>query len=241
MKTSNRTQIIILATRPKDVLGDKGRRIRELTSLVQKRFNFRPEHVELLAEKVENRGLSAMAQAESLRYKLLKGLPVRRACYGVLRNVMDAGAKGCEVTVSGKIRAQRAKAMKFKEGYMIAKGHPAQLYLEQAIRSVQMRQGVLGVKVKIMLDFDAEGIEGPKIPIPDTVIVHEPKGAAYTTMGKSYVMPYNQPDATQQAQAQQAGGAGEESSTGGGAVGGQQQQRGEEETVSAGGGGYYQQ
>ncbi len=58
--------------------GEKGRRIRELTSVVQKRFNFPPETVELYAEKVANRGLCAVAQAESLRYKLLGGLAVRR-------------------------------------------------------------------------------------------------------------------------------------------------------------------
>lgn len=54
-----------------------------------------------------------MAQCESLRYKLLNGLAVRRACYGVLRFIMESGAKGCEVVVSGKLRAARAKSMKF--------------------------------------------------------------------------------------------------------------------------------
>ena len=58
--------------------GEKGRRIRELTSVVQKRFNFPDGGVELYAEKVMNRGLCAVAQAESLRYKLLGGLAVRR-------------------------------------------------------------------------------------------------------------------------------------------------------------------
>lgn len=58
--------------------GEKGRRIRELTSVVQKRFNFPDNSVELYAEKVNNRGLCAIAQAESLRYKLLGGLAVRR-------------------------------------------------------------------------------------------------------------------------------------------------------------------
>lgn len=92
--TPIRTEIIIRATRTREVLGEKGRRIRELTSLVQKRFGFPPDSVELFAERVENRGLCAMAQAESLRYKLLKGLAVRRACYGVLRHIMESGAKG---------------------------------------------------------------------------------------------------------------------------------------------------
>merc|ERR1712209_125236 len=60
-----RTEIIIMAIRTQNVLGEKGRRIRELTSVVQKRFNFPEGTVELYAEKVATRGLCAIAQAES--------------------------------------------------------------------------------------------------------------------------------------------------------------------------------
>ncbi|KAI3717333.1 hypothetical protein L1987_68895 [Smallanthus sonchifolius] len=154
--TPMRTEIIIRATRTQNVLGEKGRRIRELTSLVQK-------------------GLCAIAQAESLRYKLLGGLAVRRACYGVLRFVMENGAKGCEVIVSGKFRAQRAKSMKFKDGYMVSSGQPVKEYIDSAVRHVLLRQGVLGIKVKIMLDWDPTGKLGPKTPLPDNVVIHMPK------------------------------------------------------------------
>jgi len=118
--------------------------------------------VELYAERVADRGLCAVAQAESLRYKLLEGLAVRRACYGVLRFVMEQGAKGAEVIVSGKLRAQRAKAMKFKDGYMISSGQPCRDYLDVAVRHVMLRQGVLGIKVKIMKAQDPTGKKGPK-------------------------------------------------------------------------------
>lgn len=168
------TEIIIRATRPQSVLGDKGKRIRELTSVIQKRFNTQ-NNVELYAERVKNKGLSAIAQAEALRYKLLAGLPVRRACYSVLKGVMEANAKGCEVIVSGKLRAQRAKSMKFKEGYMIKTGQPTRDYMDTAIRHVYMKQGVLGIKVKIMLPWDATGVTGPSKPQPDLVTVLEPK------------------------------------------------------------------
>ncbi|KAF5458763.1 hypothetical protein F2P56_022769, partial [Juglans regia] len=173
--TPMRTEIIIRATRTQNVLGEKGRRIRELTSLVQKRFKFPENSVELYAEKVNNRGLCAIAQAESLRYKLLGGLAVRRACYGVLRFVMENGAKGCEVIVSGKLRAQRAKSMKFKDGYMISSGQPVNEYIDSAVRHVLLRQGVLGIKVKIMLDWDPKGKVGPTTPLPDLVTIHPPK------------------------------------------------------------------
>uniref|UniRef100_A0A8C5KSW8 Small ribosomal subunit protein uS3 n=1 Tax=Jaculus jaculus TaxID=51337 RepID=A0A8C5KSW8_JACJA len=132
--TPTRTEIIILATRTQNVLGEKGRRIRELTAVVQKRFGFPEGSVELYAEKVATRGLCAIAQAESLCYKLLGGLAVRRACYGVLRFIMESGAKGCEVVVSGKLRGQRAKSMKFVDGLMIHSGDPVNYYVDTAVR-----------------------------------------------------------------------------------------------------------
>ena len=73
-----------------------------------------------------------------------------RACYGVLRFIMESGAKGCEVIVSGKLRAQRAKAMKFKDGYMIASGQPVHDFIDSAVRHVLLRQGVLGIKVSTL-------------------------------------------------------------------------------------------
>merc|ERR1711967_5584 len=168
-QTPARHEIIIRATRTQNVLGEKGRRIRELTAVVQKRFGFPPGSVELYAEKVLNRGLCSVAQAESLRYKLLGGLAVRRACYGVLRFIMESGALGCEVIVSGKLRAQRAKSMKFSDGYMIKAGHPCSEYIDTAIRHVLLRQGMLGIKVNIMLPHDPTGRTGPRQPMPDKV------------------------------------------------------------------------
>merc|ERR1711924_399831 len=174
-QTPARHGIIIRATRTQNVLGEKGRRIREHTAVVQKRFNFPPGSVELYAEKVLNRGLCAVAQAESLHYKLLGGLAVRRACYGVLRFIMENGALGCEVIVSGKLRAQRAKSMKFSDGYMIKAGNPCREFIDSAVRHVLLRQGVLGIKVNIMLPHYPAGRNGPKKPMPDKVEVFEPK------------------------------------------------------------------
>eukprot|EP00242_Pyramimonas_sp_CCMP2087_P001810 CAMPEP_0198231080 /NCGR_PEP_ID=MMETSP1445-20131203/115007_1 /TAXON_ID=36898 /ORGANISM="Pyramimonas sp., Strain CCMP2087" /LENGTH=230 /DNA_ID=CAMNT_0043911671 /DNA_START=1282 /DNA_END=1974 /DNA_ORIENTATION=- len=184
--TPMRTEIIIRATRTQSVLGEKGRRIRELTSVVQKRFNFPEGSVELYAEKVANRGFCAVAQAESLRYKLVGGLAVRRACYGVLRFIMESGAKGCEVIVSGKLRAQRAKAMKFSDGYMISSGAPKMDYIDAAVRHVMLRQGVLGIKVKIMLEWDPTGKNGPKKRLPDNISIHTPKDDE-EVFGKPYI------------------------------------------------------
>ena len=105
---------------------------------------------------------------------------------------MESGAKGCEVVVSGKLRAARAKSMKFTDGFMIHSGQPARDFVDYAVRHVLLRQGVLGIKVKMcvflvlfvdaislllftsMKGSDPEGQLGPKKPLPDSVQIIEP-------------------------------------------------------------------
>jgi len=205
-KTATKVEIIILATRTQDVLGEKARRIMELTAVVQKRFRFAPDALYLLVQKIPNRGLCAIAQCESLRYKLYAGLSVRRACYGVLKAIMDAGAKGCEVVVSGKLRAQRAKSMKFVDGLMIHSGQPVIDFVDVAVRHIKLRQGVLGIKVKIMLPHNAKGeYPGcPTTPLPDVVKIFEPKEEADPTEPRAEIMaPQEAPQQQQAAPEQQ--------------------------------------
>ncbi|CCE66126.1 hypothetical protein TPHA_0O01590 [Tetrapisispora phaffii CBS 4417] len=171
--TPTKTEIIIRATRTQEVLGENGRRINELTLLVQKRFKFKAGTVVLYAERVQDRGLSAVAQAESMKFKLLNGLAIRRAAYGVIRYVMESGAKGCEVVISGKLRAARAKAMKYADGFLIHSGQPVNDFIDVATRHVLMRQGVLGIRIKIMRDPSKSKV-GPRA-LPDAVNIVEPK------------------------------------------------------------------
>lgn len=171
--TPTKTEVIIRATHTQAVLGENGRRIHELTSLIVKRFKLSPEGIAIYAERVEERGLSAAVQAEGLKAKLLNGLPIRRAAYGVLRFAMGAGAKGVEVVISGKLRAARAKSMKFQDGFLIHSGQPVRDFIDTATRHVLLRQGVLGVKVKIMRDPETNR-RGPR-SLPDYVKIIEPK------------------------------------------------------------------
>ncbi|KAL8607551.1 hypothetical protein ACOMHN_003470 [Nucella lapillus] len=171
--TSTCTEIIILATCTQDVLGKYGCRIRELTSAVQKRFNF-PEgtvELQLFAEKVELRGLCAIDQCESLRCRFKVGHGLKRACNGMLRFIMESGAKGCEVVLSG----QSIKTMKFTDGLMIPSGEPL---VDTAVGQVLFGQKLLDVKVKIMLPWEPKGKIGPRRPLPDHVSILEPKDEA---------------------------------------------------------------
>ena len=95
---------------------------------------------------------------------------------------MESGAKGCEVIVSGKLCAQRAKSMKFKDGYLISSGQPVKDYIDLAVRHV-LRQGVLGIKVKIMFDWVLrQGKQSLTTPLPDLVTIQTPN---HTSLAKT--------------------------------------------------------
>jgi small subunit ribosomal protein S3e len=58
---------------------------------------------------------------------------------------------------------------------MIHSGQPAKEFIDSATRHVLLRQGVLGIKVKIMRGSDPEGKSGPQKSLPDSVTIIEPK------------------------------------------------------------------
>jgi len=97
------------------------------------------KHHRTLAEKMQTWVLSAVVQCECLRYKLLGGLQVaiRLACYGMLRFVMEIGAKGREVVVS-----VRAKSMKFIDEFIIHSGQSARGFIDYAVHHVLLHRGV---------------------------------------------------------------------------------------------------
>merc|ERR1711976_135397 len=155
---------------------DFNRSHNELVSLIQKRYGFEEGQISIKFDPIRNKGLCASAQAEILKTKLLKGIAVRSAPLSIINSVMKFGeAKGCEVIISGKMRVQRAKCMKYKSGYLMSTGQPKKDFVDTAIRHCFFKQGIIGVKVKIMMPHDPTGKKGVKKQIPDHVVINPPK------------------------------------------------------------------
>merc|ERR1712226_340242 len=178
--TSVSTEIRVRVVQYRDLMDDQARRIREIKSLIEKRYNFNDEDnkVELTVKAVDDpkeQALCAAANVEILKSQLLKGKPVRMAVNGVMNTVMRKKAIGCLVMVSGKVRGQRAKAQKYTSGYLISTGQPKKEFIDTAIRHVLMRQGVLGLKVQIMGDVKKKLPNGTMKLMPDFIEIHEPK------------------------------------------------------------------
>jgi small subunit ribosomal protein S3e len=172
------TEIRVRAANHVTLLNAQTRKVKEIKSLIEKRYNFNDEDnkVELSIKPLPyDKNLSASANVETLKFKLLNGTPVRMAANNIMGTVMRrGGATGCEVIISGKVRGQRAKAQKYTQGYQISTGQPKKDFIDIAVRHVELRQGILGLKVKVM-----QGVEiGPdhnKKVMPDCVRIIEPK------------------------------------------------------------------
>lgn len=65
--------------------------------------------------------------------------------------------------------------MKFKSGYMVCTGQPKNDYLDVAVRHVFFKQGIMGVRVRIMMPHDPTGKAGPINALPDTVVIVDKK------------------------------------------------------------------
>lgn len=173
--TPARTELIIKVSNTNVFISNNGRRLQEIRLMIQKRWHLENNQLEIFLDRIQRRGLSALNQLESLRYKLVNRIPARRAAYSIIRFVMDAGARGCEVVISGKMRSARAQALKFREGYMVKSGDPSQKFVAKAVGHIPMKQAVVGIRVLIMLAQDQHGINGPKEPQPDNIKVAEVK------------------------------------------------------------------
>ncbi len=130
-------------------------------------------------EEVEQPDLDAQIMAERLAYSLDRGRHYRRAGYYILRKVMDAGAKGVEIIISGKVTSQRARTQIFRAGTISKSGQPAQEGVDKGVAQCILKSGTLGVIVKVMR---ADTKMGDDITIKDDLLAQaQAKKAAELT------------------------------------------------------------
>ena len=147
-KTPLGVRITLKTSRPGLVIGKGGKRIQEITDVLEQRFELEMPQIEV--EEVEQPDLDAQIMAERLAYSLDRGRHYRRAGYYILRKVMDAGAKGVEIKISGKVTSQRARTQIFRAGTITKSGQPAQEAVDKGVAQCIQKSGVLGIVIKIM-------------------------------------------------------------------------------------------
>jgi len=147
-RTPMGTRVTLITERPGIVIGRRGAAIKTLTTAIEKDFKFDNPQVEV--QEVDNPNLNAQIMAEKLAFALERGWHFRRAGHSTVRRVMESGARGCHVVISGKLTGERHRTEKFKEGYIKFCGEPKLKFIRQGFAVAKLKPGVIGVKVEIM-------------------------------------------------------------------------------------------
>ncbi len=160
------TNIVVYVMRPGIIIGRGGRTIKNLAIILEEDFNL--PNPQISVAEIEVPELDAHVMASRVASALRRGVHFRRAGYWALNQIMDAGALGVEITISGRLRTMRARREKFRGGYMPKSGEPVIKYVRKAVVHVQLKPGVLGVKMQIL---------PPGIKLPDQVEMLKAKEA----------------------------------------------------------------
>jgi len=147
-KTPLGTHMVIYAMRPGLVIGRGGESIKELASTLEEKFKV--SNPQISVSEIEIPELNAYVVASRVASALQRGIHFRRAGFWALNQVMDAGALGAEIIISGKLRTERARFEKFRAGYLARCGEPALKYVRRAEVHVQLKPGIFGIRVRIM-------------------------------------------------------------------------------------------
>ncbi len=147
IRTPLGTRVIIYAARPGMIIGRRGQNLRKLQAVFEKLFNI--ENPQITVVEVENPDLNARVVAFNIALALERGIHFRRAGYIALRRVMNAGAVGCEIIISGKLTSERARYEKLKAGKVYKSGEQSLQLVDRAVAHVLLKPGVYGIEVLI--------------------------------------------------------------------------------------------
>ncbi len=156
-RTPMGTQITVHVEKPGMIIGKNGKRIKKVTDEITKKQEL--DNPQIDVQPIAAPELSAQLMSNRLAKLIERGWHFRRAGRSTLQRIMGAGALGCEITMSGKLRGPRGRVEKMVEGYIKHCGSVAEEIVDKGYSIAQKKTGVIGVMVWIV---------APDANIPDS-------------------------------------------------------------------------
>ncbi len=147
-RTPEGTKVTLSAEQVGRVIGRRGKVIHELQRRLQEDFNLTKPQLEV--EEIEDSRINAQIMASRLASSLERGWFFRRAGHSTVQNIMDAGARGCIVILSGKITGARHRVEKFQKGHIKYCGETALQLMDVGFSTAVKKLGTVGCTVRIM-------------------------------------------------------------------------------------------
>jgi len=161
-KTPLGHRVVVYAEHPGRLIGRGGSVLKKIATVLQSRLGL--ENVSITVSPVINPDLNARVVAFRIARALEKGIPFRRVMMFMLHRVLESGALGCEIVISGKLRGERASYEKLRGGRVYKAGDAVDHIVDRAVAHVLLKPGVYGVEVVIVK---------PAAQLPDQVMLKE--------------------------------------------------------------------
>ena len=146
-KTPTGTRVALHVTRPGIVIGRKGSGIRELTERLATDFGLKNPQISV--NEIEKPELVPAVMCTRMASHLERGTAFRRATMWTLKQIMEGGALGVQITISGKLRGDRSAFEKHTVGILPRAGHHAEMIVDEDIAHVGTAMGRIGIRIRI--------------------------------------------------------------------------------------------
>jgi len=146
-KTPTGTRVALHVTRPGIVIGRKGSGIRELTEKLATDFGLKSPQISVV--EIEKPELAPSVMCNRMASHLERGTAFRRATMWTLKQIMEGGAMGVQITISGKLRGDRSAFEKHTQGILPRAGHHAEIIVDEDIAHVVTAMGLIGIRIRI--------------------------------------------------------------------------------------------
>ena len=152
-KTPIGTRITLYVTRPGLVIGRKGVGIKDVTSKLETKFGLTNPQISVMEVQVPE--LNPKIMCNRIAQLIERGTAFRRACLWTINTISNAGALGAEVTISGKLRSERAHFEKHSVGVIPKSGDVADKVVKVGVTHVLSKMGLMGIQLRIALKDQA--------------------------------------------------------------------------------------
>lgn len=143
-------KIIVFSSRPGLVVGKKGQNIASLTRLLKKKFDLENPQIEI--SEVDQAELDAKIVAERIATSLERfgSKRFKGIMHKAMEDALNNGARGIEISVSGKVPSQRARSWRVYGGYLKKCGDIAMSKVRKSHANALLKSGIIGIKVSIL-------------------------------------------------------------------------------------------
>ncbi len=143
------TRLTMYVTRPGLVIGRKGSGIKDLTSKLEIKYGLTNPQISVVEMEIPE--LNPKIMCNRIAQLIERGTAFRRAALWTVNTIKNAGALGVEVTISGKLRSERAHFEKHSAGIIPKSGNMADRVVKEGITHVLTKMGIMGIRLKIAI------------------------------------------------------------------------------------------